>query len=331
MTLNGHRKRFGGLPVAELHEIPRPTTTEANSAPSTPPDPRPRAGDAAWALRVGNSYRGHSITESFPDLFARFLETVDTTEVSAIVIGLWGDHNESAAVPIELLAAAADRLPALRHLCLGDIVAEENELSWIQQSDITPLLTAFPALETLIVAGGEDLHLDPVGHDALRVLEFLSAGLPAEFVRAVGASLFPTLRALDMWLGVERYYGDSTIEDLAGILNGEGLPMLTRLGLMNSEIQDEIAAAVAVAPILDRLTELDLSMGTLGDEGAAALLVGLPDAHLTHLNLRHHFISESLQQRLRDSLPGVRLDLDEEEEPYESADGETGRYVEVAE
>ncbi|WP_331770001.1 hypothetical protein OG948_40575 (plasmid) [Embleya sp. NBC_00888] len=102
MTLNGHR-RFGGLPVAELHEIPHPRTTEANSAPATPPDPLPRARDAAWALRVGNSYRGHSITESFPALFARFLETADSTEVSAIVIGLWGDHHDSAAVPMTCL------------------------------------------------------------------------------------------------------------------------------------------------------------------------------------------------------------------------------------
>ena len=45
--------------------------------------------------------------------------------------------------------ALADRLPALEALFLGDITFEQQEISWIQQSDISPLFLAFPRLRVL--------------------------------------------------------------------------------------------------------------------------------------------------------------------------------------
>ncbi|WP_041540081.1 hypothetical protein [Catenulispora acidiphila] len=43
--------------------------------------------------------------------------------------------------------------------------------------------------------------------------------------------------------------------------------------------------------------------------GAAAPLAGQPPAHLRTLDLRHHFISAEMRNRLRAAWPGVDIDL----------------------
>ena len=83
------------------------------------------------------------------------------------------------------------------------------------------------------------------------------------------------------------------MEDLAPILAGARLPALKHLGLRDAEIADEVAAALAGAPVVARLETLDLSLGTLSDAGAAALLAGQPLTHLRKLDLHHHFLSDA--------------------------------------
>jgi hypothetical protein len=97
----------------------------------------------------------------------------------------------------------------------------------------------------------------------------------------------------------------------------------------DSEIQDEIAEAVARAPVVARLESLALSMGALSDEGAEALLSGRSLTHLHELDLRHHFLSRDMAERLAIALPGVRLVIGPSLEPYEWSPDE--RYVAVSE
>ncbi|WP_370365965.1 STM4015 family protein [Catenulispora sp. GP43] len=283
----------------------------------------------AWRVEVAG-YRG----PNYPELFDAFLRSVDTTRISAFVIGNWAtddDHDRTAGDVFAPLVAAADRFPNLRHLFLGDIEAQESEISWIHQSDLAPLLRAFPKLLTFGVRGSENLGWEQRAYPELRELTFQSGGLPPEVVRAVAGSEFPELTDLELYLGEEEYFGGAEIADLAGILDGAGLPKLRYLGLRDAENADEVAAAVAHAPIVSRLEVLDLSLGTLGDEGAAALLAGQPLTHLKKLDLHHHFISEPMQERLREALPGVELDLSEQQEPDDWDDGEEHRFVSVAE
>lgn len=133
--------------------------------------------------------------------------------------------------------------------------------------------------------------------------------------RAVGESDFPALEYLELWLGSENYGGDTTVADLEPILSGERLPALRHLGLQNSEIQDEVAAAVASAPVVARLESLAQSMGTLTDMGAEALLSGRSLTHLRRLDLHHHFLSDAMVERLRTTFSGVELDVSEQEKP----------------
>ncbi|WAL73829.1 STM4015 family protein [Kitasatospora sp. YST-16] len=316
MTINDHVEEFHGLPVTDFREAEKEGKL-------------PAADATAW--RIGLDWDDE---QGFAELWQKFLDTVEPERVTALVLGRWfPEEPESLSEALPLILAAADRLPALRALFLGDITFEECEISWIQMCDITPVFAAFPRLEELVVRGAsedyddkERLGLKPVRHERLKALRFESGGLPAEIVRAVGACDFPALEKLELWLGVDNYGGNWTMDDLAPFLSGAKLPALTHLGLQDSVFQDQIAALVARAPVVPRLTGLSLSMGAFTDEGAAALLEGQPLTHLKTLDLHHHYLTEGMQQRLRDALPGVAVDLSGAEDP-----GDNWRYVAISE
>ncbi|MFI9572613.1 STM4015 family protein [Microbispora rosea] len=306
-----YEESYAGLPVVEI----APEEQEI-------PDP------ASVAVRISSGWG-----ENYPiaDAFDVLLRRVDTARVPALVIGGWEDcYGTSSEQVVGLLADNAARFSGLRSLFVGAISSDEAEISWIQQSDVTPLLEAFPWLARLEVRGGTGLELRPVRHESLRMLRFETGGLPADVVRAIGASDLPALEHLDLWLGEENYGGDTTVADLAPILSGERLPALRHLGLQDSEIQDEIAAAVASAPVVAWLESLALSMGTLTDAGAEALLGGQPLTHLHTLDLHHHFLTDAMVARVTEALPGVEVDLSKQEEAEED-EGEVWRYVAVSE
>ncbi|MER5643077.1 STM4015 family protein [Streptosporangium sp. NPDC002524] len=305
-----YRGDYAGLPIVSL----RP-----------PGAPHPPAGEAAWRVSV----HVYNAKETFEEHFARFVETIDTTEVRALIVGGWVEaYEKDSSGPIRLLAESAARLPALRSLFFAAMPQEECEISWIQQSDVTPLLESFPLLERLEVRGGTGLELRPVRHEHLKVLRFEAGGLPASVVRGVGMSDLPALEHLEAWLGTSEYGGETTAADLENILSGERLPALKHLGLQNSEIQDEVAGLVAAAPVVARLESLSQSMGVLTDEGAEALLSGQSLTHLKRLDLHHHYLTDAMVERVTTAFSGsgVQLDLSDQKEP----DGEW-RYVAVAE
>ncbi|MCW7944379.1 cytoplasmic protein [Streptomyces hygroscopicus] len=300
------------------------------------PDPAarrelPEAGAVAWRLAV-DPY-GHTSGEEFGALWDRFLGSVDPAGVRAIVVGQWGEayDNDSSGI-VQRLVDARDRLTALRAVFIGDLEMEEAEISWIEQSDVTPVLEAYPLLEEFGIRGGTGLRFPAVRHKHLRTLRFEAGGLPGLVVRGVAASELPALEYLDMWLGVEEYGGDATVADLAPILAAGRLPALRHLGLRNSEIQDEIAAAAAGAPVVAQLTSLDLSLGVLTDAGVAALIGGQPLTHLTRLDLHHNFVTEPVAQRIRAALEpsGVEIDLSEPGDWWED-DDVVHRFTAVAE
>ncbi|WP_371499121.1 STM4015 family protein [Kitasatospora sp. NBC_00374] len=317
MAISQHIEHFHGLPVFDLV----PALDEKAELPDA----------AAVAWKIGLEYESE---ETFRQRWEQFLDTVDADRVRAVVVGSWWqEEQEPAQDTVRLITESAGRLPALRALFFGEVTFEECEISWIQQSDVTPFLTAFPALEELVVRGSSEdwdgnggLTVQPVRHPALRVLRFESGGLPGSVVRAVGACDLPALEELELWLGVDQYGGDATLEDLGPILDGARLPALRRLGLLDSLAQDAIAAAVAQAPVVARLERLGLSMGMLTDEGAGALLEGQPLTHLRTLDLHHHYLTEQMQQRLTEALPGVEIDLSGGGKP-----DERWRYVAVSE
>ncbi|MEU6722055.1 STM4015 family protein [Nonomuraea sp. NPDC046802] len=304
-------EEYAGLPVAH--------------APWPEEDgPQPEAGSVAWRLCASD---WDDDPDDIREALDWFFNHVDTAKVTAMVIGNWGwCYEDGPEFVIDRLAKDAYRLPALRSLFFGAITPDEAEISWIQQSDITPLMKEFPKLERLEVRGGTNLALDPVQHMSLRILRVETGGLESALVRSVAASDLPALELLELWFGSENYGGDTTIADLAPILGGDRLPALRHLRLQNADFQDDIAAAMAGAPIVDRLESLSLSMGSLTDAGAESLLTGQPLTHLRRLDLSHHYLSDAMMTQLTDALPGVELVLSGQRKPWRER-----RYVAVSE
>ena len=314
MAIYEHITEFAGKPVVDWE-------------PGTP------LSDAATvAYRISISWDESEEGRRWTDKFASFLDDPASAQVTGIVVGPW-EHVGSGDEPVAdrivaAIASARDRLPALSALFLGEIISEESEISWIEQTDVSPLFNAYPRLEQFAVRGGNGLRLGPPRHDNLRALIVQAGGLPRQVVQEVGAAHLPALRHLELWLGTEQYGGDATVDDLAPILSGNLFPRLAYLGLRDSEIADEIAFAVAVAPILERIAVLDLSLGTLSDAGAAALLASPAITRLRKLDIHYHFCSEEMVAKLM-ALP-LEVDAGDPQEPDED-DGEIYRYVAVGE
>jgi hypothetical protein len=310
MTIDAHVDSFADRPVVQV--------------PADGPLPAVD-GPVAWRIDGFDDDDGFEdrLSPGFRDAFARFLDLVEAAgeTVRALVIGSWGYAAFSPA-PIAQLCEAAERLPHLEALFLGDIVSEECEISWMKVGDVSPLLTAYPGLEVLRVRGGEDFRFSPVRHERLRRLEVQSGGLGRDFVRAVLGSELPALEELELWLGTDGYGGDTTVADLAPLLAGDLFPALRRLGLRNAEIADDLAKALATAPVVRRLAALDLSLGTLGDRGALALAGGQPLTHLSKLDLHHHFLTDAGVAAIEAALPGVRVDLSDRQEEDEHDEDE---------
>ena len=191
MTINAHVTTLNGLPVFAFD-----------------PEGELPADSAAVAWRI-EAEEFESPPEEFAARLEALVSRVPEGQIRALIIGEWGSAYDSGP-PIDLLVSLAPRLTGLRALFLGEMTFEECEISWIHQGDITPLLTAFPALEVLRVRGAEGLELQPVRHAALRELAFESGGLPGAVVRAVGASDLPVLQRLELWLGTSEYGADAT-------------------------------------------------------------------------------------------------------------------------
>ena len=310
--VSDHAEEIEGLPVRDY-------------------DPDEGIQETKALYRVGISWDDAEDGKSITDVFARLLEDPRASKLPGLVIGSWGntaDAGLSSEQIIEAIVAAREQLPDLKILFLGDITYEECEISWIQQSDVSPLLNAYPQLAYFRVRGGEGLVLGRLRHDHLRALIIESGGLGGEVVRALCACQFPKLEHLELWLGSEGYGGTTSVADLEPLLSGSIFPSLRYLGLRDCEIADEVAAAVAKAPILERIKVLDLSLGNLGDDGAKALLESPAVARLEKLDLHHHFVSPKLVKALSEL--GIEVVAGKAEKPHDYG-GESQRYIAVSE
>jgi hypothetical protein len=185
-------------------------------------DPESGLADGAPAIRLRLSYEADKAT-TFTDLYAQFLKEPAASGVEALVIGMWHqtfEEGDTAERVVENLVSTREHLPALKALFLGDIDSDENEISWIEQTDVSPLFTAFPLLEVLGLRGGNRLSLGRPSHPKLKTLIVETGGLPGHVVREVCSADLPALEHLELWLGSENYGGDSTLADLAPILSG---------------------------------------------------------------------------------------------------------------
>jgi predicted DNA-binding WGR domain protein len=309
----------------------RVTEAEATPAAKSSRKIGPVVGPLPVIYRVSLTYEEEDEErKSLTDKLAAFLAEPAAELAQGLVIGTWGgvdSVDQSSAPLIEALVAARDKLASLKHLFLGDIVTEENEVSWIQQSDVSPLFEAYPHLEEFRVRGSNGLSFGTLKHKNLKKLAVETGGLPVSLVREVCAAKLPALEHLELWLGEPSYGWDGTVEDLQPLLSGKLFPKLRDLGLRDSAIADAVAAAVAKAPVLKKIGVLDLSLGNLGDEGARALLASPAVARLEKLDVHHHFVSDEVVAQLK--ALGIEVDASERMQPWDF--DPAYRYIAVGE
>lgn len=308
MPFYDHVETFAGKPVVNFG---------SDTAISDP---------ANSAYRVGID--DYDDDEPMQEKFARLLADPASDQLTAIVIGVWGPWDElyeySSGHIVEALVTAAPQLPNLKALFLGDITYDENEVSWIIQTDISPLLAAYPKLEFLQVRGSGNLSLGKIDHSYLQSLVIECGGLPQNVLKEIADASLPALEHLELYLGSAGYGFNGSIEDVKPLLAGDKFPQLKYLGLRDSEIADEVAVAVVESPLLERLGVLDLSLGTLGDEGGQALLDCPAITKLKKLDLHRHYLSNELMKKL-EALP-IEVDVSDQE-----TEEDYGRYVAVGE
>jgi hypothetical protein len=266
------------------------------------------------------------------------LDTLEPTSIEALV---FGGPCIDASLPkniVQKLVSLRDRLSNLNALFIGDTHYGENEISWIEQSDVSPILQAYPRLELLQIRGGTGLKFSaistPAGmarHDYLKALIVETGGLSRETVQQIYAWDFPALEHLELWFGSDNYGGDCWEQDLAPILDGLKFPNLTYLGLRNSQFTNELMDRLVQSPLLAGLQVLDLSLGTLSDEGAAKLLECDEIRDLETLNVSESYLSGAMIDQLRSLGIQVIADEQREEDGDEDDDPMDRRYCVVAE
>jgi hypothetical protein len=281
----------------------------------------------AYVLRVEWDEINVDITKNLELL----LQDPQANQLEALVIGPWTQemYECSSSIVVNALVAAKDQLTSLKAVFLGDITYDESEISWINQSDMSPLLAAYPNLEVLQVRGGEGLAFNSLHHEQLKTLIVQTGGLSRNTIAQIFAGNLPALEHLELWLGSDYYGGDSSVDDLRPLLSGNLFRKLTYLGLCNSKYSDDIAQAIVQAPIIERIKVLDLSLGTLGDEGAEALLNCPAVKQLNTLNVAENFLSDEMLERLKQL--NIEVIADEQKEEEDEEEDEYKRYCSVSE
>src|SRR5688572_17786496 len=112
------------------------------------------------AYRIAIEYDEAEKGVTWEARFSQFLSLPASSSVTSIVVGMWGppDPLDDSSSIVKLLSQAGSKLRALRALFLGDIIREEYEISWIEQTDMAPIFVAYPQLEHFRVRGGGGLR-----------------------------------------------------------------------------------------------------------------------------------------------------------------------------
>jgi predicted DNA-binding WGR domain protein len=268
--------------------------------------------------RLSVSYEEAESGKTLLEKMEAFVNSPQALETEALVIGSWEEGYELAPTEaFDLLINSASKLTNLRELFVGDMDSEVCEISWIQQVNYTQLFSAFPQLERLHIKGSTGLTVSdiPINHANLKALTIECGGLPKAVIQQIATANLPSLEYLQLYLGVEDYGFDASLADLLPFMTQPLFPKLKHLGLMDSEIADEIAQAIANAPVLKQLESLDMSQGTLTDEGAQHLLDSDAIKQLKKLDLHYHYLSNEMMKKLK-ALP-LTVDVSDQQEPEE--------------
>ena len=148
-------------------------------------------------------------------------------------------------------------------------------------------------------------------------------------IEEIQRATLPKLKKLLLYIGSDNYGFDGNPDTIREFLEKVQLPELEYLGIVDSEIQDEITEAVLESKFIGQIQTLDLSCGTLSDKGGELLLQKLPQYdNIKRLDVHYNFMSEKLIKRLEE-LP-ISVDASDRNEMHHYR-GESYMYAMLTE
>ncbi|MCL1790262.1 MAG: STM4015 family protein [Peptococcaceae bacterium] len=283
--------------------------------------------DVKSAKNEGKKYYFEEDYEHQPkELAAKILADKRLPELKYITIGAWGEsYEKDPGDVLDMMIANKERFQHIESLFIGDMNFEECEISWIiQYSRYGDLLRALPNLRILKIKGANSLSFGPtqLDHDSLEELQIICGGLPHNVVEELALSNLPNLKKLILYLGIESYGYDCTLEQLAALASSKKFPNLKELGFTNSKEQNEIVELLLASDILPQLEVLDISCGCLTDKGGQMILDAQDKlSGLKKLKADYHYMSKDMMKKLK-ALPFDVSVTDQQEADEDYADEE---------
>ena len=262
------------------------------------------------------------------ELAMEVLEDEELLDLDKIIIGQYTPGYDMGIQ--DLLDTFIEHKDSLQHIdsfFFGDMDYMECEVSWIEQGNYREFLKAFPNIKELIIKGSQNLELGYINHKNLERLEIITGGLPREVIDDIRHSHLPSLNTLILYFGVDQYGFDGGIEDIKNLIERSDFPKLKELGLVNSELEDDIVDLVLKSSILSRLDILRLSYGSLTDKGGELLFENSNRLrHLEELDLEYNYLSEEMAEKL--NTIGIKVNTgDRQEIDVDEYNGETYYYT----
>ncbi|MCC8153022.1 MAG: STM4015 family protein [Tannerellaceae bacterium] len=270
--------------------------------------------DTAKSMKVevkkyGLTYDDYDNGKTQKDLLDKILKDKKLPELKSLVIGTWDFESGDCSELVQGIIANKEKFAQIEELFWGDIDMEDQEISWIEQCDLSELLDCFPRLKTLKIKGTNSLSIGKKARLTLTSLEIISGGMPTSVIEDIIGSDLPNLEKLILYLGDENYGWEGDINVVKPLFSKEKFPKLTYLGIVNAHEEDEVVTFFMESDILPQLETMDISCGVLTDKGGRLLLDNVEKIkHLKFIDMHYNFMSEEIQAELK-KLP-VKVDVD---------------------
>ncbi|MDR0431200.1 MAG: STM4015 family protein [Tannerellaceae bacterium] len=276
----------------------------------------PQKGEA---MKYKLTYDEYDEGKTQEDLLNKIIKDRKLPGIKQLTIGCWSYESEDCRDLVDGMVANKEKFAHIEDLFWGDIDQEESEVSWIEQTDLSPLLDSMPKLTTLKIKGTNNLSIGQKSRPEWKSLEIISGGLPSNVVEDIIQSDMPNLECLILYVGVEDYGYDGSIEQFKPLISKEKFPKLTYLGIVNAEEQDSVIELFLESDILSRLETMDVSAGVLTDKGGQLLLDHVDKIkHLKFIDMAYNYLTDEMRKKLSELPVTVDVsdpqDLDDYEE-----------------
>ena len=187
------------------------------------------------------------------NLMDRILKDKKLPSLRQITIGCWGYDGEDCSAIADGIVANKEKFAHLEGLFWGDMDSEEQEISWIEQVDLGPVLDVMPLLNNLKIKGTNNLSIGKKPRPNLKSLEIISGGLPDSVVEDILGSDLSNLEKLVLYVGVEDYGFEGDLAVFKPLFSKDRFPKLKWLGLVDAEVQVAVVEMFLESDILPQL------------------------------------------------------------------------------